>query len=122
MFFFTTFSKKLDQGYLFEDLDLKITTFLTKKLVLGRLGYCKNSLSFCQNLAFLVSGEETYYGGPVCLSVGQSIIDFLIFQKRGFESTHSNLSHTTKFVLLDSLLQDVTAIFRLPNPKLSTVF
>ena len=51
---------------------------------------------------FLVSGEETQYVGPVCLYVCHS---FLIFQKRGFESTNSILSNTTKLILLDSLLQ-----------------
>ena len=33
-----------------------------------------------------------------------SAIDFLFIQKRGFESTNSNLSNMTKFILLDSLL------------------
>ena len=54
-------------------------------------------------------------------SVRQSVIDFLIFQKRGFESTNSNLSNTTKFILIDSLIQEVTAIVRLPNPTFSTI-
>ena len=38
----------------------------------------------------------------VCLYVCHS---FLIFQKRGFESTNSILSNTAKLILLDSLLQ-----------------
>ena len=54
-------------------------------------------------------------------SVGLSVIDFLIFQKRCFESIISDLSNTTKLTLLESLLREVTAIVRLPNPKLSTV-
>ena len=49
----------------------------------------------------------------ICRSVGSSVgwfvTDFLIFQKRGFEGTNSNLSNTTKFILLDSLLEEVTA-------------
>ena len=56
-----------------------------------------------------------------CRSVNPSVIDFLIFQKRGFESIISDLSNTTKLTLLESLLREVTAIVRLPNPKLSTV-
>ena len=59
--------------------------------------------------------------GRWCLSVGQSVIDFVIFPKRGFESIISDLSNTTKLTLLESLLREVTAIVRLPNPKLSTV-
>ena len=48
------------------------------------------------------------------LSVGRSVRlsvfhRFSNFSKRGFESTDSNLSDTTKFILLDSLLQEVTA-------------
>ena len=54
-------------------------------------------------------------------SVRPSVIDFLIFQKRGFESMISDLSNTTKLKLLESLLPKVTAIVRLPNPKLITV-
>ena len=55
------------------------------------------------------------------LSVRPSVIEFLNFQKRGFESTNRNLSNTTKFILLDSPLQKVTtAIVGLTNPKLST--
>ena len=53
-----------------------------------------------------------------CRSVGPQ---FCNFSKRGFESKNSNLSNTTKLILLDSLLQEVTAIVRLPNPKFSTV-
>ena len=56
-----------------------------------------------------------------CPSVGWSVLDFVIFQKRGFESINSKLSNTTKLTLLDTLLQEVTAIVRLPNPKLSTM-
>ena len=56
-----------------------------------------------------------------CRSVGPFVIDFLIFQKRGFESIISDLSNTTKLPLLESLLREVTAIVCLPNPKLSTV-
>ena len=49
------------------------------------------------------------------LSVGQSVRHwFCNLKKKG-------LSNMTKFILLDSLLQEVTAIVRLPNPKLSTV-
>ena len=48
-----------------------------------------------------------------CTSVGRSVrpsvIDFLIFQKRGFESIISDLSNTTKLTLLESLLREVTA-------------
>ena len=48
----------------------------------------------------------------VCLSVGSSVslsvLDFVIFQKRGFESAISNLPNTTKLILLDSLLQEVS--------------
>ena len=47
-----------------------------------------------------------WQGGPVCWSVCRSVINFLIFQKRGFESTNSILSNTTKLILLDSLLQE----------------
>ena len=56
-----------------------------------------------------------------CPSVCQSVIDFLIFRKRGFESKNNNLSDITKFILLDSLLQEVTAIVLLPNPRFSTI-
>ena len=46
-----------------------------------------------------------------CRSVGRlvslSVIDFLIFQKRGFESIISDLSNATKLTLLDSLLREV---------------
>ena len=62
-----------------------------------------------------------WQGGPVCWSVCRSVINFLIFQKRGFESTNSNLSNTTKFILLDSLFQEITSIVRLPNPMFSTI-
>ena len=55
------------------------------------------------------------------MSVGLSVIDFLIFKKRGFESIIGDLSNMTKLTLLESLLREVTAIVRLPNPKLSTV-
>ena len=51
----------------------------------------------------------------------RSVIDFLIFQKRGFESIISDLSNTTKLTLLESLLQEVAAIVQLPNAKLTTV-
>ena len=45
----------------------------------------------------------------VSQSDGWSVLDFLIFQiKKRFESTNSNLSNTTNFILLDSLLQEVT--------------
>ena len=37
------------------------------------------------------------------------------------EFIENNLSNTTKLTLLESLLGEVTAIVRLPNPKLSTV-
>ena len=43
--------------------------------------------------------------GWSCLSVCHS---FLIFQKRGFESTNIILSNMTKLILLDSLLQEFT--------------
>ena len=39
--------------------------------------------------------------------IGRSCL--LFFQKRGYKSASSNLSNTTKFKLLDSLLQEVTA-------------
>ena len=71
--------------------------------------------------SFLVSGEETKYGGPIYRSVGPSVIDFLIFHKIGSEIIISDLSNTTKLTLLESLLQEVTAIVQLPNPKFSTV-
>ena len=56
-----------------------------------------------------------------CRSVRPSVIDFLIFQQRGFESIISDLSNKTKLTLLESLLREATTIVRLPNPKLSTV-
>ena len=56
-----------------------------------------------------------------CPSVGPSVIDLLIFQKRGFESKISDFSNTIKLTLLESLLREFTAIVRLSNPKLSTV-
>ena len=44
-----------------------------------------------------------------CQSVGRSVRhQFANFQKRDFDSINSNLSDMTKFILLDSLLQDVT--------------
>ena len=43
------------------------------------------------------------------MSGGRSVLNFLIFQKGGFESTNSNLSITTKFILPESLLQEVIA-------------
>ena len=43
------------------------------------------------------------------LSVRMSVCHtFLIFQKRGFEIVNINFSNTTKLLLLDSLLQEVT--------------
>ena len=57
----------------------------------------------------------------VCPSECRSVIDYLSFKKRSFESTNSNSSNTTKFILLDSLLQEVTAIVWLPNPMFSTI-
>ena len=45
----------------------------------------------------------------ICLYVRIYVcLSFLIFQKRGFEIANSNLSNTTKLILLDSLLQEVT--------------
>ena len=54
-------------------------------------------------------------------SVGRSVLDFVIFPKRGFETIISDLSNTTKLTLLESLLQEVAAIVQLPNAKLTTV-
>ena len=45
----------------------------------------------------------------VCRLVRLSVLDFVIFQKRGFEIINLTLSNTTKLILLDSLLQEVTA-------------
>ena len=38
-----------------------------------------------------------------------SVLNFVIFQKRGFGIINVNLSNTTKLILLDSLLEEVTA-------------
>ena len=62
----------------------------------------KPKFEFCS----LTNKPKVLSVGP---SVGWSVIDFLIFQKRGFESTNSNMSTMTKFELLDSLLQEVIA-------------
>ena len=42
----------------------------------------------------------------VCPHLCLSVIIFLIFPKKGFESGNSNLSNMTKVILLDSLLQE----------------
>ena len=53
--------------------------------------------------------KETWYGIS-CLSVCHT---FLIFQIRGFEILNNDLSYTTKLILIDSLLLEVStgAIF-----------
>ena len=56
------------------------------------------------------------------LSVGLSVRHrFSNCSKKSSESTNNNLSDTTKFILLDSLLHEVTAIVLLPNPRFSTI-
>ena len=43
-----------------------------------------------------------------CPSVYPFVINFLVFQKRCFKITNSNLSNAARFILLDSLLQEFT--------------
>ena len=78
----------------------------------------KYHVEFYVNTVFSLRREDLIRRS--CLSVGPAAINFLIFQKRGFEIMISDLSNTTKLTLLESLLREVTAIVRLPNPKLST--
>ena len=55
---------------------------------------------------FLVSDKEASYVNAVHLPV----LNFVFFQKRGFESAISNLSDTTKCILLDSPILELTVV------------
>ena len=61
------------------------------------------NVDFC--LVSLWRGDLTHVS-----AVRLSVLDFVIFQKRGFEIINLNLSNTTKLILLDSLLQEVTMV------------
>ena len=55
---------------------------------------------------FLVSDKEASYVNAVHLPV----LNFVFFQIRGFESAISNLSDTTKCILLDSPILELTVV------------
>ena len=69
--------------------------------------FLKGYVHYCIALFSLRQGDLIR---RCCPSVGRSVasvLDFVIFQKRGFEITNLNLSNTTKLTLLESLPQEV---------------
>ena len=47
-----------------------------------------------------------------CPSVCLSVLNFVIFQKRGLDNTNSNLSNTTKLTLLYSLFEFTVGVMQ----------